>query len=130
MNGDADGREDCLRLLERHGAAPRKLQQGRSVEARQHDAEAPLQVHLVEHLRRWGAGGEGGVGYSRLVSADPPRDANLKQFQDLTGRPGVDVSKGAFADLLTEGLCIARPPSRRANTAGALRFSSRCGRRE
>ena len=29
-----------------------KLQQSRFVEARQHDAEAPLQGHLVEHLRR------------------------------------------------------------------------------
>jgi len=96
------GREDRPRLLERYGAAPRKVQQGRSVEARQHDAEAPFQVHLVEHLRRRGAGSEGGAGHSRLVPSKPPRDAGLKQLQDLTGRPGVDLSKGAFADLLPE----------------------------
>jgi hypothetical protein len=48
-----------------HGAGPQELQQGRSVEARQHDAEAPLQSHLVEHLRRRDAGSEGGAGHSR-----------------------------------------------------------------
>jgi len=44
VNGDGEGREDRARLLGRHGAGPQELQQGRSVEARQHDAEAPLQV--------------------------------------------------------------------------------------
>jgi len=40
----AEGREDRARLLERYGAAAVVLQQGRSVEARQDDAEAPSRV--------------------------------------------------------------------------------------
>ena len=103
VNGQAERREDRARLLERHGAAARELQQGRSVEARQHDAEAPLQGHLAEHLRRRAAGGEDGAGHSRLVPADPLRDAGLEQLHDLTGRPGVDVREDAFADLLPQG---------------------------
>ena len=35
----------------RHRAGSRQLQQGRSVEPLQHDAEAPVQGHLAEHLR-------------------------------------------------------------------------------
>src|SRR5262245_11554170 len=46
---------------------PQELQQGRSVEARQHDAEAPLQVYLLEHLRRREAGGEGGPCHCRWM---------------------------------------------------------------
>ena len=90
-------------MPERHGAAARELQQGRSVEAAEHDAEAPLQGHFVEHLRRRGAGGEDGAGHSRLPPAVPSRDAGLEQLHDLTGRPGVDVRVGAFADLLPQG---------------------------
>jgi hypothetical protein len=86
-------------LPEGHGATARELQQGRSIEATEHDAEAPLQRHLVEHLRRWGAGGEDGAGHARLAPANPPRDAGLEQLHDLTGRPSVDVCKGTFADL-------------------------------
>ena len=118
MNGQAEGREDRARLLGRHGAGPRELQQGRSVEARQHDAEAPLQGHLAEHLRRRAAGGEDGAGHSRLVPAEPPRDAGLEQLHDLTGRPGVDVREGAFADLLPQG-SPHRPSSRRGEQTPA-----------
>jgi len=100
VNGYVEGREDRAYLLARHGAGQQELQQGWSVEARQHDAEAPLQGHLVEHRRRRGAGSEDGAGHPRLVLADPPRDAGLEQLHDLTGRPGVDVRRGAFADLL------------------------------
>ncbi len=119
VNGYVEGREDRARLSKRHGAAARELQQGRSVEARQHDAEAPLQGHLVEHLRRRGAGGEDGAGHSRLVPAEPLRNAGLEQLHDLTGRPGVDVREGAFADLLPQG-SPHRPSSRREEqTPGA-----------
>ena len=45
------------------------------VEALQHEAEAPLQDHHAEYLRRRGAGGEDGVGHVRLVPAEPPRAA-------------------------------------------------------
>jgi hypothetical protein len=78
MDGYGEGREDCARLLARHGAAPRELQQGRPVEALQHDAEAPLQGYFVEHLRCRGAGGEDGAGHSRLPPAVPPREAGLE----------------------------------------------------
>jgi hypothetical protein len=44
VNRDVEGREDRAHLLRRHGAGPRELLEGRSVEARQHDAEAPLQL--------------------------------------------------------------------------------------
>ena len=80
VNGHGEGREDRARLPGRHGAGPREVQQGRSVEARQHDAEAPLQRHLAEHLRRRDAGGEGGAGHSRLVPGDPPRAPALNSF--------------------------------------------------
>jgi hypothetical protein len=114
VNGYGEGREDRAPLLWRHGAAPRELQQGRSVEARQHDAEAPVQRHLAEHLRRRGAGGEGGAGHSRLVPGGPLRSAGLEQLHDLTGGPGVDVSEGAFADLLPQG-----SPHRSSSAAGS-----------
>ena len=105
--------------VEGHGAAARELQQGRSVEARQHDAEAPLQGHLAEHLGRRAARGENGAGHPRLPPADPLRHAGLEQLHDLTGRPGVDVREGAFADLLPQG-SPHRPSSRRSrpNTGG------------
>jgi hypothetical protein len=111
VNGKVEGREDRPRLLERYGAAPVVLQQGRSVEARQHNAEAPLQGHLAEHLRRRAAGGEDGAGHSRLPRPYPPRDAGLEQLHDLTGRPGVNVREDAFADLLSQGSRIAYPPA-------------------
>src|SRR5215468_8520802 len=79
VNGYGEGREDRARLLGRHGAGPQELQQGRSVEARQHDAEAPLQDYLVEHLRRREAGGEGGAGHLRLVPTEPPLAAGFEQ---------------------------------------------------
>jgi hypothetical protein len=113
VNGKVEGREDRARLLERYGAAPVVLQQGRSVEARQHDAEAPLKGHLAEHLRRRAAGGEDSAGHSRLPPAYPPRHAGLEQLHDLTGRPAVDVREEAFADLLPQ-----RPPHRPSSCRG------------
>ena len=98
-----EGREDRAYLLERHGAGPREMSEGRSVEARQHDAEAPLQGHLTEHLRRRDAGGEDGADHARLVRDGPLRDAGLPQLQDLARRPGVDVGEFAFADLFAQG---------------------------
>ena len=98
------------------------MQQGRSVEARQHDAEAPLQGHLAEHLRRRAAGGEDGAGHARLVPGDPLRDAGLQQLQDLTGRPGVDVGEGAFADLLPQG-SLHRPAPRASPLSSTFRNS-------
>jgi len=80
----------------------RELPQGRSVEARQHDAEAPFHTHLVEHLRRRGAGREDGADRARLVAAEPLRDAGLEQLHDLAGRPAMDVGKDSFADLLPQ----------------------------
>ena len=97
VNGQAKRRDDRARLRIGDGAAARELQQGRSVEARQHDAEAPLQGHLAEHLGRRAARGENGAGHPRLPPADPLRHAGLEQLHDLTGRPGVDVREGAFA---------------------------------
>src|SRR5262249_31142111 len=67
------------------------------------DAEAPLQGHFVEHLRRRAARGECGAGHSGLVLTKLPREAGLEQLHDLTGRPGVDVGTGASADLLPQG---------------------------
>ena len=113
VNGYVEGCEDRAGLLGGDGAGSQELRQGRSVEARQHDAEAPLQGHLVEHPRRRGAGGGGDAGHSRLVLAEAPRDAGLEQLQDLTGRPRVDVRRGALADLLPRAPRIARPPTPR-----------------
>ena len=110
MNRYVERREDRPRLVGRHDTSPQELPQGQSVKARQHDAEAPLQSHLVKHLRRWNAGGESCAGHSRLVLAQPPRDAGLEQLHNLTGRPGVNVRRGAFADLLPQGAPHARPP--------------------
>ena len=44
-----------------------------------------------------------GAGHARLPPAHPLRDAGLEQLHDLTGGPGVDVRRNAFADLLPEG---------------------------
>ena len=75
VNGKAEVREDGARLPARHGAAPHELQQGWSVMALQHDAEAVCQGHHAQQLRRRAAGGEDGVGHLRLVPAEPPRMA-------------------------------------------------------
>jgi hypothetical protein len=93
VNGKAEVREDRTRPPARHGAGPRELQQGRSVEARRHDAEAPVQGDHAEQLRRRAAGGEDGVGHLRLVPAEPPRMARFEQLHDLAGRPGVDPAQ-------------------------------------
>jgi hypothetical protein len=91
-------------MLGRDGAGLQELQQGRSVEARHHDAEAPLHRHLVEHLRCREAGSEGCAGHFRLVPTEPlPLTGGLEQLHDLTGRPRVDVRRAAFADLLPQG---------------------------
>jgi hypothetical protein len=103
VNGQAEGRKDRTRLGERHGAAARDLQQCRSVEAAEHDAEASVERHLAEHLRRWHAGGEDCLGHPRLLLAEPRRETFLEQFYDLTWRPGVDVRRAALVDLLPEG---------------------------
>ena len=100
-------------------AAARELHQGRSIEATEHDAEAPLQGHLVEHFRRRGAGGEDGAGHVRLVPAEPLRNAGLEQFHDLTGRPGVDVRERAFADLLPQRSPHGPSSRREEQTPGA-----------
>jgi hypothetical protein len=106
-------------LGERHGAAARDLQQCRSVEAAEHDAEASVERHLAEHLRRWRAGGENCLGHPRLLLAELRRETFLEQFYDLTWRPGVDVRRAALIDLLPEG-SPHRPSSRRSrpNTDG------------
>src|ERR1700722_8747207 len=103
VNGQAEGPKDRTRLGERHGAAARDLQQCRSVEATEHDAEASVERHLAEHLRRWHAGGEDCLGHPRLLLAEPRRETFLEQFYDLTWRPGVDVRRAALVDLLPEG---------------------------
>jgi hypothetical protein len=36
------------------------------------------------------------------VLDDPLRDTWLGQLDDLTGRPGVDITEDAFADLLSQ----------------------------
>src|SRR3984957_16190901 len=119
VNGQAEGPKDRTRLGERHGAAARDLQQCRSVEATEHDAEASVERHLAEHLRRWHAGGENCLGHPRLLLAEPRRETLLEQFYDLTWRPGVDVRRAALVDLLPEG-SPHRPSSRRSrpNTNG------------
>ena len=80
-------------------------------------------------LRR-AAGGEHGAGHSRLVPAEPLRNAGLEQLHHLTGRPGVDVRKDAFADLLSEG-SPHRPSSNREEQtpAAGKREPPRRGRR-
>ena len=92
---------------------PQALPQGRPVEARQHDAEASLQRHLSEHLRRGYARGEDGAGHACLALAELARHTGLEQLQHLTGRPGVDVRHGAFADLLPQE-SLHRPSARRS----------------
>ena len=92
------------------------MTQGRPVEVRQHDAEAPLHRHLAQHLRRRGAGGEGRAGHARLPPGDPARETGFEQFHDLTWRPGVDVRKGAFADLLPQGSLHGPFPRREKKT--------------
>src|SRR5262245_6087215 len=58
------------------------------------------------------ARGECGAGHSGLVLTKLPREAGLEQLHDLTGRPGVDVRVGAFADLRSQG-SPHHPASRR-----------------
>jgi hypothetical protein len=72
----------------------------------------------AEYLRRWAAGGEDRAGHLRLVLDDPLRDTWLGQLDDLTGRPGVDISEDAFADLLSQRSLHARSPPCRGNTSG------------
>ena len=96
MNGQAKGREYRARLGERHAAAARGLQQCRSIEALEHDAEASVERHLAEHLRGRHAGGEDCLGHPRLLLAEPRRETFLEQFYDLTWRPRVDVRCAAL----------------------------------
>src|SRR6267378_6068710 len=119
VNGQAEGRKDRTRLNERHRAAARELQQCRSVEAAEHDAEASIERHLAEHLRCRHASGEDCLGHPRLLLAELRRETFLEQFYDLTWRPGVDVRRAALVDLLPEG-SPHRPSSRRSrpNTDG------------
>jgi hypothetical protein len=105
-------------LVARDGAGARSLRQGRPIEPRQHDAEAAVQGDFAEHLRRWAAGGEDRAGHLRLVLDDPLRDTWLGQLDDLTGRPGVDISEDALADLLSQRSLHARSPPCRGNTGG------------
>jgi len=115
-NGKAEVREDRARLPARHGAAPPELQQGRSLEALQHEAEAPLQHHHAEYLRRRGAGGEDGVGHVRLVPVKPPRRAWLEQLHDLTGAQAWTSAAAPSPIFSPKDPRIARPPWRRAHT--------------
>ena len=109
VNGKAQRRKDCARLFTCDGAGARSLPQGRPIEPRQHDAKAAVQGDFTEHLRRWAAGGEGRAGHLRLVLDDPLRDTWLGQLDDLTGRPGMDISEDAFADLLPQRSLHRRP---------------------
>jgi hypothetical protein len=97
VNGKAERRKDCARLFTRDAAGARSLRQGRPMEPRQHDAKAAVQGDFADHLRRWSAGGEDRAGHLRLVLDDPPW---IPKVDDLTGRPAVDISEDAFADLL------------------------------
>src|SRR5215469_3584041 len=117
--GQAERRKDRARLGQRHGAAARDLQQCRSVEAGEHDAEASVERHLAEHLRRRHAGGEDCPGHPCLMPDELWRETFLEQFYDLTWRPGVDVRRAALVDLFPEG-SPHRPSSRRSrpNTDG------------
>ncbi len=119
VNGQGEGRKDRARLSERYGAAARGLKQGRSIEAAEHDAEASVERHLAEHLRRWHAGGESRPGHPRLLLAELPRETFPEQFYDLTRRPGVDVRRAALVDLLPEG-SPHRPSSRRSRPTGGF----------
>ncbi|MGY4503889.1 hypothetical protein ACVWYH_007846 [Bradyrhizobium sp. GM24.11] len=85
--------DDRARLFERHRAGPREMPQGRSVEALQHDAEAPVQRQLAEYRRHRDAGGAHGADHAYLVPAEQMRDADLKQLHDLTGRPSVGFGR-------------------------------------
>ena len=95
-------REDRAYPLERHGAGPREMPQGRSVEVRQHDADTALKGYLTKHLRRRDAGVEDGADHARLVRDGSLPAAGLPQLQDLNWRPGVDVGEFAVADLLPQ----------------------------
>jgi hypothetical protein len=101
VNGEAERRKDCARLFTCDVAVARSLPQGGSIEARQHDAEAPVHSDFVEHLRSGAAGGGHRAGLLRLVLEDPIRDTWLGQFDDLTGRPSVHLRENALADLLS-----------------------------
>ena len=74
VNGQAERRKDRTGLGECHGAAARDLQQCRPVEAAEHDAEASVERHLAEHLRRRHPGGKNCLGYPRLLLAEPRRE--------------------------------------------------------
>src|SRR4029450_4808093 len=106
-------------MFQRPRAGPREMPQGRSVEALRHDAEAPVQRHLAEHLRHRDAGGAHGADHAYLVPAEQMRDAGLEQLYDLTGRPGVGFGEGAFTDLFPQRSLHARSPPCRGNTGGA-----------
>jgi hypothetical protein len=84
VNGKAESREDCARLPARHGAGPRELQQGRSVEARHHDAEAPIEaepdnVRSTRLAQRLGIQREGHL-RDRLFVADQPRSRQMSRL--------------------------------------------------
>jgi hypothetical protein len=67
VNGHGKSGDNRPRLFERHRAGPRELPQGRPVESLQHDAEAPVQGHLAEHLRHREAGGEDSADHSHFM---------------------------------------------------------------
>ena len=116
---------------ERHGAAARGLQQCRPVEAAEHDAEASVERHLAEHLRRGHAGGEGCLGHQRLLLADPRRETFLEQFYDLTGAQAWMSAVPPWLIFSPRDPRIARPPAGRDQTptAGKRERSRHLGRR-
>ena len=124
VNGQAERRKDGARPSERHGAAARGLQQGRSVEAAEHDAEAAVERHLAEHLRA-GAPAAKTAGRSAPPAAEPRRETFLEQFYDLTWRPGVDVRLLPWSSPLPRDPRIARPPAGRDQTPTAGKENAR-----
>ncbi len=110
VNRPAEGGQDRAGLPRRSGAGLQLLHQGGAVEARQDDAQTPVDADLVQHLRRRAAGGEHGAGEVRLVARDPARNLGLEQLDDLAGRPGVDVRESALADLLSQASLHVLPP--------------------
>src|SRR5262245_374723 len=81
----------------------------------------PKRPSRVEHLRRRSTRGVCGAGHSGLVLTKLPREADLEQLHDLTGRPDVDVGIGAFADLLPQGSTHRLSSRREEQTPGAAK---------
>ena len=89
--------QDRAHLLGGHGAS---LQSCSRVGPSRRCSTMPKRPSRVTSSNASGAPAANTARVMRASTAHPLRDAGLEQLHDLTGRPGVDVRRDAFADLL------------------------------